>query len=522
MSQTIVIVGGGSAGWLTAGIIAAKHATPVNGGPGTRIILLESPDVPNLGVGEGTWPTMRDTLRRIGLSEVEFLRACDASFKQGSQFINWQEGAGESYYHPFTPPAGYGNVNLAEHWLASDVAIRFDEAAGPQGRVCDRALAPKTPQSPEFAFSLNYGYHLNAGKFVDLLQRHCVDKLGVEHKLGHVAEIVSADNGDIAGMKLTSGETVSGDFFIDCTGFSALLIGKHYEIPFVSQRHRLFNDTALAIQADYASEDAPIASVTRATAQTAGWIWDIALPSRRGIGYVFSSQHTSAEKAEEELAAYVSADPYLAEDQPSPRKIQFQPGHRETFWHRNCVAIGVSAGFVEPLEATALILIEKSAEWVSEQLPEDKSAMPVVAKRFNDVTRQHWRAIIDFLKLHYVLTRRSDSSYWRDHCEPDSITESLEESLSLWRTQAPWLYETNYRIELFTAASLQYVLYGMGFRGQTGGARYREWAHEDSIVKRLIRESKQQAETLIASLPTNRDLLNRVRGRQEAGKCVAG
>ncbi len=522
MSQTIVIVGGGSAGWLTAGIIAAKHSAPDDGGPGTRVILLESPDVPNLGVGEGTWPTMRDTLRRIGISEVDFLRSCDASFKQGSQFIGWQRGEGESYYHPFTAPSGYGTVNLAEHWQASGSELSFDEAVGSQGRVCDRWLAPKKPTTPEYAFSLNYGYHLNAGKFVDLLQRHCVDKLGVEHRLGHVEQILSAENGDIAGLTLTSGDTINGDFFVDCTGFTALLIGKHYEIPFVSQRHRLFNDTALAVQAEYASEDAPIASVTRATAQSAGWVWDIALPSRRGIGYVFSSQHTSAEKAEEELAAYLEADPYLAKDQPGPRKIQFQPGHRETFWHRNCVAIGVSAGFVEPLEATALILIEKSAEWVSDQLPEDRAAMAVVARRFNEVTRQHWRAIIDFLKLHYVLSERRDSAYWRDHCDEESIPESLQESLSLWRTRAPWLYETNYRIELFTAASLQYVLYGMGFQTDVGEGRYRQWAQEEGIARRLIRESNQQAETLIAALPTNRDLLNRVRGKQEAGRCAAG
>ncbi len=522
MSQTIVIVGGGSAGWLTAGIIAAKHSAPNDDGWGTRVVLLESPDVPNLGVGEGTWPTMRDTLRRIGISEVDFLRSCDASFKQGSQFIGWQQGEGESYYHPFTAPSGYGTVNLATHWQASGAEISFDEAAGSQGRVCDRWLAPKKPTTPEYAFSLNYGYHLNAGKFVDLLQRHCTEKLGVEHRLGHVEQILPADNGDIAGLKLMSGETIRGDFFVDCTGFTALLIGKHYGIPFVSQRHRLFNDTALAVQAEYASDDAPIASVTRATAQSSGWVWDIALPSRRGIGYVFSSQHTSDEEAEKELAAYLEADPHLAKDQPGPRKIQFQPGHRETFWHRNCVAIGVSAGFVEPLEATALILIEKSAEWVSDQLPEDRAAMDVVARRFNDVTRQHWRAIIDFLKLHYVLTERRDSAYWRDHCAEESIPESLQESLSLWRTQAPWLYETNYRIELFTAASLQYVLYGMGFKTDVGGGRYRQWSHEDGIARRLIREGSQQAEALIASLPTNRELLNRVRGKQDAGQCAAG
>lgn len=511
MSQTIVIVGGGSAGWLTAGIIAAKHKPPVEGGPGTRIVLLESPNVPNLGVGEGTWPTMRDTLRRIGVSEADFLRGCDASFKQGSQFIGWHKGQGESYHHPFSAPSGYTNINLAAHWQDSHTDISFGDAVCPQGRVCDRGLAPKQPQTPEYAFSLNYGYHLNAGKFVELLHRHCVDKLGVEYRLGHVEQIIAAENGDIAALRLASGEQIAGDMFVDCTGFAALLIGKHYNIPFVSQRDYLFNDTALAVQAEYVTEDAPIASCTKATAQSAGWVWDIALPSRRGIGYVFSSQHISIEKAEEELAAYLKADPMLAKVQPSPRKIEFQPGHRETFWHRNCVAVGVSAGFVEPLEASAMILIEKSAEWISDQLPQDSAAMPVVARRFNEITRQHWRAVIDFLKLHYVLTERSDSDYWRDHCEVESVPDSLQESLSLWRTQVPWLYESNYRIELFSSASLQYVLYGMEFVTDIKESRYRQWMRDTEIASRLIRENSVQAETFIASLPTNRDLLNRVR-----------
>ncbi len=340
MGQTIVIVGGGSAGWLTAGIIAAKHNTPTDGGPGTRVVLLESPDVPNLGVGEGTWPTMRDTLRRIGVSEVDFLRSCDASFKQGSQFINWHRGEGEYYYHPFSAPNGYPNLNQAAHWRASHSDTSFGDAVCPQGRVCNQGLAPKKPQTPEYAFVLNYGYHLNAGKFVDLLREHCVDKLGVAHQLGHVEQVLASENGDIAALQLASGETVSGNLFVDCTGFAALLIGEHYNIPFISQRDYLFNDTALAVQAEYVTDDAPIASVTKATAQTAGWIWDIALPSRRGIGHVFSSDHTTIEKAEEELAAYLKADPTLAEVQPGPRKIEFKPGHRERFWHRNCVAVG--------------------------------------------------------------------------------------------------------------------------------------------------------------------------------------
>ena len=512
MTRTVVIVGGGSAGWLTAGIIAARHNPLCDDGQGVKVILLESPDVANLGVGEGTWPTMRDTLRQIGLSEVDFLRSCDVSFKQGSQFINWQRGEGESYYHPFVPPGGYGSINLAAHWLQRRGDSNFADSVCPQGKICDLGLAPKTPQTPEYAFGLNYGYHLNAGKFVELLQRHCVEKLGVEHQLGHVDQVLSAENGDIAALSLKNGDEIYADLFVDCTGFAALLIGKHYNVPFVSQRDCLFNDTALAVQANHASEDTPIASCTKSTAQSSGWVWDIALPTRHGIGHVFSSQHVSMEKAEDELQCYLDADPTLAKDQPSPRKITFQPGHRETFWHKNCVAVGVSAGFVEPLEASALVLIEKSAEFISNNLPQDRPAMTVVAKRFNDIIGKYWVDIIDFLKLHYVLSERTDSDYWREHSESGTIPESLQDSLDLWRSHVPWVSDSNNRVELFSAASIQYVLYGMGFVTDVNSSRYRSWNRDATLADRLIQDNLGKTEALMASQPSNRDLLNLVRG----------
>ena len=512
MTKTVVIVGGGSAGWLSAGIIAARHNPLCEDGQGVKVILLESPDVANLGVGEGTWPTMRDTLRQIGLSEVDFLRSCDVSFKQGSQFINWQRGEGESYYHPFVPPGGYGSINLAAHWLQRRGDSNFADSVCPQGKICDLGLAPKTPQTPEYAFGLNYGYHLNAGKFVELLQRHCVETLGVEHQLGHVDQVLSAENGDIAALSLKNGDEIYADLFVDCTGFAALLIGKHYNVPFVSQRDCLFNDTALAVQANHASEDTPIASCTKSTAQSSGWVWDIALPTRRGIGHVFSSQHVSLEKAEDELQRYLDADPALAKDQPSPRKITFQPGHRETFWYKNCVAVGVSAGFVEPLEASALVLIEKSAEFISNNLPQDRPAMTVVAKRFNEIIGKYWVDIIDFLKLHYVLSERTDSDYWREHSESGTIPESLQDSLDLWRSHVPWVSDSNNRVELFSAASIQYVLYGMGFVTDVNSSRYRSWNKDAALADRLMQDNLGKTEALMASQPSNRDLLNLVRG----------
>jgi tryptophan halogenase len=509
MKTRIVIVGGGTAGWLTAGIIAARHCSKNTSAQDTDVILVESPEVKNLGVGEGTWPTMRDTLRKIGISERTFLSCCDASFKQASKFVGWSNGQNEHYYHPFTAPSGYGAVNMANHWSATNKDIDFESWACAQGAVCDKNLAPKLPQMPEYAFSLNYGYHLNAGKFVKILHQHCVEKLGVKYIQGHVEQIIPAENDDISEIVLSNGEHIAGDLFIDCSGFTALLIDKHYQIPFKSKRHILFNDTALALQVEHATDDVPIASCTVATAQESGWIWDISLQNRRGIGHVFSSDFTSIERAEEALLKYVENDPFLASQQLTPRKIKFTPGHRETFWHKNCVAIGVSAGFVEPLEATALVLIEKSAEWISEQLPRDRSAMSILAKRFNTLTLQRWQEIIDFLKLHYILSNRKDSKYWREHQQANSIPESLQEALTLWRTQAPGVYETNQRFELFSSASKQYVLYGMGFN--TEQKKLDQLCQKEaSLINRLRNETLHSTEKLLSISPTNRQFLSRM------------
>ncbi|TPV59802.1 tryptophan 7-halogenase [Aestuariibacter sp. GS-14] len=505
----VVIVGGGTAGWLTAGIIAAHN--PLLGEHSTTdVILLESPDVKNLGVGEGTWPTMRDTLKKIGLSEREFLTCCDASFKQASKFVGWRDSASHHYYHPFTAPAGYGVVSLADAWIAAGSPNDFESWVSAQGHACERYLSPKLSQLPEFAFTYNYGYHLNAGKFVAMLQAHCTEKLGVIYRQGHVAQIESHDNGAIQALVLEDGSRVNGDFFIDCSGFAAVLMGKHYQIPFVSQRAVLFNDTAIAAQVHHADEQSPIASATVATAQEYGWIWDIALQSRRGIGHVFASEFCTTEQAEHTLRNYIANDVNLCQEDIATRVIRFDPGHRKYFWHHNCVAIGVSAGFVEPLEATALVLIEKSAQWIAEQLPRTPAAMQVLAKRFNQLTNSRWQEIIDFIKLHYVLSDRTDSPYWRSHQHHESWTESLSDSLQLWLSQPPGLYETNNRQELFSSASKQFVLFGMGFRAeqwQSSGLL----ARHQPLLDRFRQEIQQQVNRVNTQLLTNREYLQKLR-----------
>ncbi|MCE3254503.1 MAG: tryptophan 7-halogenase [Cellvibrio sp.] len=278
--KRVVIVGGGSAGWLTAGVIAAEHLANME--MGLEVIVVESPDIKPIGVGEGTWPSMRATLQKMGVSETDFIRECDASFKQGSKFSQWTTGNGDEYYHPFTLPAGYNEINLADKWQSFRDKISFADAVCAQSHLCTQGLAPKQISTPEYAFVANYGYHLDAGKFSVFLQKHCIEKLGVKHILANVSDVNADSDGYIVSVSTQENGTITGDLFIDCTGFAALFIGQFYKIPFISKKNILFNDTALAVQIPYREESDAIASHTLSTAQSAGWVWDIGLPSRRG------------------------------------------------------------------------------------------------------------------------------------------------------------------------------------------------------------------------------------------------
>jgi tryptophan halogenase len=501
--RNIVIVGGGTAGWLTAGVIAAKHRARM--GANFSVTLVESPNTPIIGVGEGTWPTLRSTLARIGVSETELFRQCDAAFKQGARFARWTTGSDDAfYYHTLMLPQSFGQMNLVPHWLARDDGRSFCDTVCPQGRLCDDGLAPKTIATAEFEAVANYSYHLDAAKFAPFLQAHCCGNLGVRHVLADVRRVNLAENGDIRSLDTVQAGEIEGDLFVDCTGFKALLIGETLGVPFKECSDVLFCDRALAAQVPYASESAPIASHTISTAQSAGWIWDIGLPARRGVGYVYSSRHTSDEAAELELRRYIGSQGAAL----PVRKIPIRSGHRETFWKRNCVAVGLAAGFLEPLEASAIVLIELSAKLIAEQMPVCREVMDLIAARFNASTHYRWGRIIDFLKLHYVLTKRTDSAFWRDNLRPETIPDRLKDLLLLWSHQSPWFHDEFDRVEeVFPAASYQYVLYGMGFRTQVDPSML---GGDEKQAERALRENAVQTERLRAGLPRHRELIRKI------------
>jgi len=495
--KTIAIVGGGTAGWLTAALIASHHQKQQQ--KNINIVLIEASDIPTVGVGEGTWPTMKNTLQQIGIKESDLFAATHAVFKQGGKFVNWVRSEGDSYYHPFTVPLGYGRIELAPY--VSPIQ-QFSTSVNFQQRVCEAGLAPRTLAENEYQSQCNYAYHLDAGALAELLKKHCAENFAVQHIIDTVQETVLAEDGSISELKLKQNGVVNADLYVDCSGAASILLGQALQVPFVPADDILFNDSALAMHVPYESEDTPVACHTIATAQASGWIWDIGLTSRRGVGHVYSSRFLSDDEAESNLRKYVGT----AGKNIAVRKISYKPGHREKFWHKNCVAVGMAAGFVEPLEATAIMLIELSARFIAENLPPDTDTFPVLEKKFNKQMDFRWTRILDFLKLHYLLSERTEP-YWQAHRELASIPESLQQDMEIWRYRGPTIDDFDSKIELFPAASYQYVLYGMGFSPDFSRQQY--MYQQQQQAEQIIVRNEKVTEQLVNTLLPHREYIEK-------------
>jgi len=497
--ERVVIVGGGTAGWLAACLLAAKLPKALTGA--LSITLIEAPDIPAIGVGEGTWPTMRATLSAIGLDEDEFLTACDGAFKQGSRFDRWVTGADDdSYYHPFTPPPDGAPVDLVSAWQAFGPGTPFAFSVSSQPAICAAELAPRQRSMAPYSGALNYAYHLDAAKLAARLARHAVGTLGVTHLHDTVVAIDGDTDGDISAVRTRGGERIEGDLFIDCSGHAALLIGDHYGVEWIDRGAVLANDRALAVQVPVAPGSA-IQSQTIGTAHEAGWIWDIGLPTRRGIGCVYASRFLDDDQAEAILRDYIArAVPDSPAASLSPRRLSFPTGHRAEFWRGNCLAVGLSAGFIEPLEASAIVMIELSLNALIDNFPASRTAMGGHAARFNDLFRTRWDRVVEFLKLHYLLSRRKEP-YWRAQRDPETVPPRLAGLVELWHDQPPSRYDLPLAEEIFPAASYQYVWYGMG------GTVPPDLPPPPAEMLAQFEQLHQRTRGLLSALPSNRALL---------------
>lgn len=502
----VVIVGGGTAGWLTAGILAATHSQPDLNQLKLIVTVIESETISPIGVGEGTWPTMRKTLAKIGISENDLIKHASATFKQASKFVNWHTTPSHnSYYHPFSAPQGSASIDITPYWLLSKSPQQYAHDVCFQPTLCDQGLAPKLDANSNLGFCANYGYHLDASQFVTLLRNHCTSSLGVCHVVDDVVNVATDAEG-ITHINTKMNRKIEGDIFVDCSGFNALLIDKTLDVPLVDASSILFSDTALVCQLPYHDKHQAIACHTLSTAQPAGWIWDIGLQQRRGTGYVYASDFQSDDDAVTTFTRYLqSTSPNTPLPDTSFRKIKYKTGYRERFWEKNCVSIGLSSGFLEPLEASSLMLIEQSAIQLAEQLPSYKEIMPLAAKRFNASLNYKWQNTIQFLKLHYVLSNRSEE-FWKENSEPASIPGELQSLLTEWRYRPIVNSDFVHTDEVFSAQSYRYILYGMNARTELN--QHARMLHQCELAQKQFHLNKLLITQLLERLPSHRGLID--------------
>jgi len=502
--RRILIVGGGTAGWLTAAYLA--KALKLSERPHLEVTLLESPDISSVGVGEGTFPTIRTTLQYLGIEEAHFIRETSATLKQGIRFVDWAHapagGRQHRFFHPFEAPFFAEDLNLVPYWLLQDEASRapFAEAMTLQVRVAEAQRAPKRAGEAPYAAPLNYAYHFDAIKLARLLaERAC--QLGVHHVQGTVNAVTLDATGSVAHLDTDRQQRFEADLYIDCSGFHAELIGRALASPFKSARGQLFADRALACKVPLGPEGV-MESCTIATAHEAGWLWEIGLNGARGIGCVYSSDHLGDDRAADILRQYCGA----GDEDLAMRSIPFNPGYREQQWVKNCVAVGLSAGFLEPLEATGLVLIEAAVGMIAEMLPHS-GPIHAPARRFNELMTARFENIITFLKLHYCLSRREEP-FWRDNAAPASIPERLAGLLEEWRLRPPGRFDFVLDTETFAFFNYQYILYGMGFATDLGAGRS-DFPQVDE-ANRLFAKIQRFADRAVADLPGHRALIQQI------------
>lgn len=486
----IAIAGGGTAGWMVASSLKQFFSHQVD------VELIESPNIPTVGVGEATIPTLRRFYQGLGMRDVDVMSATGATCKLGIQFNDWAV-KGSQFIHPF---GLYGQdiqgVEFHHYWTK----LKLQGKAKPFGEYSlGVALAENnkftlpSPNPPSPLSVFDWALHLDAAKFAAHLQAYAIDR-GVQHTRADITQVLRCDEtGNITELQLADGACVAADLFIDCTGFQSLLLGKALGVSYRDWSEWLKCDSAWAVQS-HASE-APV-PYTKVNAKEAGWTWCIPLQHRNGNGHVYSSAYVSDEHALKALTDSISGA-LVAE----PKKLSFKAGCREQFWSKNCVAIGLSAGFLEPLESTSIALVQTAIEKIKTLLA-GRWMSDSIVNEFNQTTALEYERVRDFLILHYKLTRRTDTEFWRD-CASMEIPDSLKHKLDLFKSSG---YVVNYRWEMFHQPSWLAILYGFDVIPESYHSRVD--TIDDTSVVAGLEKIRQAVRGSLADVPSHTQFID--------------
>jgi tryptophan 7-halogenase len=489
--KSIVIVGGGSAGWMTAAALADAV------GRDCAITLIESEMIGTVGVGEATIPPIRNFNNRLKIDEATFVRETQGSFKLGIQFIDWGK-LGQSYFHPFGQyGAEFDQVPFYHHWmreyLAGRVAGPIDEYSMCWAMAKSGKFAHPSPDRRLIQSTFDYAYHFDAGLYAAFLRRFAEER-GVTRVEGRVVDVaLRGEDGFIDSVTLENGTQIAGEFFIDCSGFGGLLIEQALEAGYDNWQHWLPCDRAVAVPC----EKGEFTPYTRSTAKAAGWQWRIPLQHRTGNGYVHCSEFLSEDEASAELLATLDGKP-LAD----PRTLRFVTGKRRAFWKKNCVAIGLSAGFMEPLESTSLHLIQYGILRLIALLP-DAAMSPLLAREYNAQTSSEYERIRDFLILHYKASTRDDSELWR-YCAAMPIPDSLQYKIDHFTAHGMLVSDER---ELFANPSWIAVYLGQGIVPQQAPALAA--MRSDVPVAERLAQVRSAMDEAVATMPSHGDFIAR-------------
>jgi tryptophan halogenase len=490
--KSICIVGGGTAGWMAATLFSSSLR-----GNNTKIIVVESADIPTIGVGESTVPSIMDFIQASRIDLKEFIQATSASFKLGIRFDDWAKPK-EHYFHPFGRIGkDINGFDFYQAWLKS-------LADGQPSRWLDYSPAAIMAENERFMLrpqpsdnwvlsSYAHALHLDAVQVTNYLRKLCHSR-GVQRIEATVKEVRLNDKEFIDHLKVDNGNIIKSDFFIDCTGFKGLLISKALKVGYEDWSSQLPCNRAVTVQTKEAKKPIPY---TIATARKAGWTWKIPLQHRTGNGYVFSSQFCSDQQAIDTLLNCVSGDPLNA-----PRVIPFVTGRRKKIWHKNCLALGLAGGFLEPLESTAIHLVYKSLVHFIKHFP-DMDFNQENERTFNHKINADYEEIRDFIILHYCTSKRDDSDFWR-WCQTMPIPDSLAEKLRIFKTNSYLNYTPG---QFFTQDSWYSILEGMNIRPQKYHPLLNGF-HRQDLANTLTNNVNQIRETVL-KMPNHHEYIQK-------------